>query len=202
MNERSCVAVYWDFENIHAAVLDAEDGEGTYRKCHFRPQRAVVDLGSVFDCASRYGEVAIHRAYANWQWFGKYRRPLLKRSVELVQMYQLSGAKNGADIRLALDAMEDLANHRHVGTVVVVAGDSDYVALVQKVRRRGRRVVGIGLEESCNRYWIDACDEFNLYRSIIPSAPADDQGEEQGDGDESIALVGETAVADPPGAAA
>lgn len=36
--------------------------------------------------------------------------------------------KNGADIRLAIDVIDDLSAHRHITYVLVVAGDSDYVS--------------------------------------------------------------------------
>ena len=99
------MAVYWDFENVHASVLDEIQGDGAYQRQHFKPQDRVVDLDPVIDYASGFGSVVVNRAYANWQWLGKYRGVLQSQAVDLVQMFPLSGLKNGADIRLALDGL-------------------------------------------------------------------------------------------------
>jgi hypothetical protein len=46
------VAIYWDFENVHACVLDELRGEGTYRAARFRPQEPVVDIDPVVEYAA------------------------------------------------------------------------------------------------------------------------------------------------------
>ena len=79
--------------------------------------------------------VAINRAYCNWQFFGRYRDLLLQNAMELIQLFPPGAStKNGADIRLCLDAADDIARHSHIGTVVIVSGDSDFMPLAQKIR--------------------------------------------------------------------
>jgi len=73
------VAIYWDFENVHACVLDELRGEGTYRPGRFRPQEPVVDIDSVVEYAATVGRIVVHRAYGNWQYFGRYRDELQPR---------------------------------------------------------------------------------------------------------------------------
>jgi hypothetical protein len=161
------VALYWDFENIHASVLEADQGEGTYRASFGKPQQRVVDIDSIVDHVAGLGSIVINRAYANWQWFSRYRFGLQSHAVDLVQLFPLgSGAKNGADIRLALDVMEDLNQQPHVTHVVVISGDSDFVGLAQKCRKMGKIVVGIGAG-STNKHWKAACDEFRSYRMLV-----------------------------------
>jgi hypothetical protein len=83
--------------------------------------------------------------------------------------------KNGADIRLAVDAVEDLMRHPDITHVVLVAGDSDFVPLAQSCKQLGRYVVGIGVSGSTSRALVSACDEFIDYDrlpGLIPSTPA------------------------------
>src|SRR5699024_10160118 len=74
-----------------------------------------------------------------------YRSQLVARAVDLVQLFPAAAyAKNGADIRLAVDTVEDLYLMPDITHVVIVAGDSDYVPLAQRCRRLGRNVAARG----------------------------------------------------------
>jgi len=54
-----------------------------------------------------------------------YRGQLISRAVDLVQLFPAAAyAKNGADIRLAVDAVEDMFRLPDLTNVVIVAGDS------------------------------------------------------------------------------
>ena len=79
--------------------------------------------------------------------------------------------KNGADIRLAVDAVEDMFRLPDLTHVVIVAGDSDYIPLAQRCKRLGRYVVGIGVAGASSRALAAACDEFVIYDSL-PGVPA------------------------------
>ena len=83
-------------------------------------------------------------------------------------------AGNGADIRLAVDAVEDMFRPPDLTHVVIVAGDSDYIALAQRCKRLGRYVVGIGVAGSSSRMLAAACDDFVIYDALpgVPAAPA------------------------------
>jgi hypothetical protein len=99
-----------------------------------------------------------------------YRRQLIDRAVDLVQLFTTSGTKNGADIRLSIDAVDDLLHDPAVSHIVIVGGDSDYIALAQRCKRMGRFVVGIGVTGSISRALVAACDEFSDYADL-PSVP-------------------------------
>jgi hypothetical protein len=160
-NDRPSVALYWDFENLHASLWEARQDEPYARNDNrFKVQEPLIDVQAVVDMAAALGPIAIHRAYCNWQYFGRYRDALLHNAIDLVQLFPPGGtAKNGADIRLSLDAMEDLARFPHLGTVVIVGGDSDFMPLAQKIRAAGRRVVGVGDRRSTSRHWAASCPE-------------------------------------------
>ena len=168
-NSRS-VALYWDFENLHAGVLEAKYGEGAYAKQdnRFRPQEPLVDVQALVELGASFGPIAINRAYANWQFFGRYRDALLQTAVELIQLFPPgAAAKNGADIKLCLDATEDISRFAHVGTVIIIGGDSDFMPVAQKIKAAGRTLVGIGTRRNTNRHWAKSCHEFRYYDSFV-----------------------------------
>ncbi len=55
-----------------------------------------------------YGPATIRRAYADWAEprFGRYQQALERNGIALVQIGHGPARKNGADIRMAVDAME------------------------------------------------------------------------------------------------
>lgn len=164
------VAVYWDFENLHASLSEERLGEGSYGKPdgRFKLQEPLIDVPSIMAMVAGLGPVAINRAYCNWQFFGRYREALLQCGMELIQLFPPGGsAKNGADIRLCLDVMDDLARYPHLQTVVVVSGDSDFMPLAQKLKATGRQLVGVGTQKATNRYWASSCHSFRYYESVL-----------------------------------
>lgn len=170
------VAVYWDFENLHAGVLEAKYGEGAYAKqdSRFKPQEPIVDVQALVELAASFGPVAINRAYGNWQYFGRYRDALLQTAVELIQLFPPgASAKNGADIKLCLDATEDLSRFEHIGTVIIVGGDSDFMPVAQKIKAAGRKLIGIGTRRNTNKHWAKSCHEFRYYDGLIESEPSE-----------------------------
>src|SRR6478752_799246 len=150
MSER--VAVYIDFDNV---VISR------------------VDIGAIIDYAASFGSVSLSRAYADWSVPANaaYKDELMGRALHLVQLFTASGVKNGADIRLAVDAVEDLMRDPAITHVVLVAGDSDYVPLAQSCKQLGRYVVGIGVAGSTSRALVSACDEFLDYAHLPGVTP-------------------------------
>lgn len=171
------VAVYIDFDNIVISQYDNMHGRGSFTKEKARTatgttaerlKAADVNIGAILDYASSFGPVAISRAYADWAAPAnlRYQKQLTDRAVDLAQMFTTSGTKNGADIRLAIDVVEDLFRLQDISHVVIVAGDSDYIPLAQRARRLGRTVVGIGIEGSTSSAFQKACDEFSYYGDV------------------------------------
>jgi uncharacterized LabA/DUF88 family protein len=163
------VAVYLDFDNIVISRYDQVHGRNSFQRDKAngldpeRQARATVDVGAIIDFASSFGTLVLTRAYADWSADvnAGYRGQLVARAVDLVQLFPAAAyGKNGADIRLAVDAVEDMFRLPDLTHVVVVAGDSDYIPLAQRCKRLGRYVVGIGVAGSSSRALAAACDEF------------------------------------------
>jgi uncharacterized LabA/DUF88 family protein len=167
--EDRSVALYWDFENLHASLWeDRQDDSYGKTDNRFKVQEPLVDVQAIVELAASFGPVAINRAYCNWQYFGRYRDALLQNAVELIQLFPPGGsAKNGADIKLCLDAVEDIGRFSHIGTVIVVGGDSDFMPVSQKIKAAGRTLIGIGARRSTNRHWAKSCHEFRYYESLV-----------------------------------
>jgi len=181
--DRPSVAIYWDFENIHASLMDQLRGPGTYRQSRFTNQDPVVNVAALMEFCASFGSIAINRAYGNWQWFSRYREALLQNAVELIQLFPPgAAAKNGADIKLCLDATEDMIRFPHVTTIVVIGADSDFLPVSQKIKAAGRTLVGVGIEAATNKHWARSCHEFRFYERLVAGeeAPlAEEHGESQ-----------------------
>ena len=174
------VAVYLDFDNIVISRYDQVNGRNSFQRDKAKGlepsqlSRARVDVGAILDYSSSFGTVVLTRAYADWSAGvnAEYREQLVGRAVDLVQLFPAAAYnKNGADIRLAVDAVEDMFRLPDLTHVVIVAGDSDYIPLAQRCKRLGRYVVGIGVAGSSSRALAAACDEFVIY-DALPGVPA------------------------------
>ncbi|MBH0128843.1 NYN domain-containing protein [Salinibacterium sp. NK8237] len=178
------VAVYIDFDNIVISRYNQIHGNGQFLKDKARFHNsnrvttsvignklieATVDVEAILDYASSFGTVAFSRAYADWSVpvNSSYQKQLINRAVELVQLFPLTAQmKNGADIRLSVDAMEDMFRLPDITHVVIVAGDSDYVALAQRAKTLGRYVIGIGVAGGTSDALTSSCDKFADYDSL------------------------------------
>ena len=185
------VAVYLDFDNIVMSWYDRVHGRNAYAgdrqriiadpdepEIAQRLKDATIDVGAIIDYAASFGTLVLTRAYADWPSpvNAFYRSQLVARAVDLVQLFPAAAyAKNGADIRLAVDTVEDMFRLPDLTHVVIVAGDSDYVPLAQRCERLGRFVVGVGVAGSTAKSLAAACDQFDAYDSlpgvVPPAAP-------------------------------
>ena len=125
--DRVNIAVFIDFDNI-------EIGVRTTLNEHF-------DVGTILEALKERGEVVTKIAYADWTRAGEYSRALTQHAIRLVQRNLTPGGdKNGADINLALDALEMAFTHPHINAYVIVGGDSDFLSLVEKLKQYDKKV--------------------------------------------------------------
>src|SRR5229473_5763330 len=145
--ERVNIAVFIDFDNIEIGVRTTL-GE------HF-------DVGTVLEALKERGEVVTKIAYADWTRAGEYSRALTQHAIRLVQRNLTPGGdKNGADINMALDALEMAFTHPHINAYVIVGGDSDFLSLVEKLKQYDKKVFVVGgraftsviLQRNCHEF--------------------------------------------------
>ena len=133
-------------------------------------------LSLIIDRVRQQGTIMSAKAYADWT--ASLLRPVLgdfrASAIELVQLLTSTLSKehkNTADIQLAVDALEMALSPVRPHTIVIVGGDRDYVPLVQKLKRYGIFVMGIGVEAGVSSVLTEACDSYVYYDDIVPPAP-------------------------------
>jgi uncharacterized LabA/DUF88 family protein len=160
-HERVNIAVFIDFDNIEIGVRTTL-GE------HF-------DVGIILEALKERGEVVTKIAYADWTRAGEYSRHLTQHAIRLVQRNLTPGGdKNGADINLALDALEMAFTHTHINAYVIVGGDSDFLSLVEKLKQYDKKVFVIGGRAFTSVILQKNCHEFIAYENLVrkPTAAA------------------------------
>jgi uncharacterized LabA/DUF88 family protein len=147
------IAVFIDFDNI-------EIGVKTTLGAHF-------DVGAVLEAIKERGEVVTKVAYGDWTRAGDYSRSLTQHAIQMVQRNLTPGGdKNGADINLALDALELAFTHNHINAFVIVGGDSDFMALVEKLKLYDRQVFVVGGRAFTSMILQKNCTEFIAYENV------------------------------------
>jgi uncharacterized LabA/DUF88 family protein len=124
------------------------------------------DLQPALDTLLEKGKVVFRRAYADWTRFAEATQRLHDHGVELIDVPPSTRAgKNGADVRLVIDALELAYLREHIDTFVIASGDSDFCPLAYKLRENDRTVIGMAVRESTSPLFVKACDEFVYLRA-------------------------------------
>jgi len=129
------------------------------------------DVAAVLDALKERGEIVTKFAYANWGRMEGSTRALSEHAVQMVQRDPSPrGDKNGADINLALDALEMALRHEHINAFAIVSGDSDFIALVNKLKQYDKTVFVVGGRAFTSTILQKNCHEFISYESVIDEA--------------------------------
>ena len=151
------IAVFIDFDNI-------EIGVKTTLNLQF-------DIGAVLEAIKERGEVITKVAYGDWKRSGDHGRAMAQHAVRMVQRVTTPGGdKNGADINLALDALEMAFTHSHINAFVIVGGDSDFITLVEKLKQYDRKVFVVGGRAFTSQVMQKNCTEFIAYENVVPGS--------------------------------
>lgn len=170
------IALFIDFDNIEIGVKTTLGG-------HF-------DVGAVLEAMKERGEVVTKIAYGDWTRAGDYSRSLTQHAIQMVQRNLTPGGdKNGADINLALDALEMAFTHSHINAFVIVGGDSDFMALVEKLKLYDRQVFVIGGRAFTSVILQKNCTEFIAYENLIGRRGSSSRGGASKDIKDSMPLV-------------
>jgi uncharacterized LabA/DUF88 family protein len=154
MTDRLRLAVFIDFDNIEIGVKNTLG--------------ASFDAGLVLEALKERGEVVSKMAYSDWQRAGSYSRALTQHAIRMVQRNLTPGGdKNGADINLALDALEMAFTHPHINAFVIVGGDSDFISLVEKLKQYDKKIFVVGGQQFTSVIMQRNCHEFIAYENLI-----------------------------------
>ena len=172
MEKHLKIAVFIDFDNIEIGVKSTLQRE--------------FDVSVVLEALKERGEIITKIAYANWGKLENSTRQLSEYAVQMVQRDPSPrGDKNGADINLALDALELAFTHDHINAFCIVSGDSDFIALVNKLKQYDKTVFVIGGKAFTSTILQKNCHEFISYESMLddrPSRPPREHREHRGGG--------------------
>ena len=131
MQDKLNIAVFVDYDNIEIGL------KSTLRR--------EFDVSLALDALKERGDLVAKFAYANWGRQDGATRQMAENAVQMVQRIPSPrGDKNGADINLALDALEMAFTHTHVNAFAIVSGDSDFIPLVNKLKEYGKTVFVVG----------------------------------------------------------
>lgn len=162
------IAVFVDYDNIEIGVKSTLSRE--------------FAVGVVLDALKERGQIVAKFAYANWSRQEGATRQMAENAVQMVQRIPSPrGDKNGADINLALDALEMAFTHSHVNAFAIVSGDSDFVPLVNKLKEYGKTVFIVGGKAFTSTILQQNCHEFVSYESLLDDRPTATPVREQRD---------------------
>ena len=148
------IAVFIDFDNVEIGVKSTIGGQ--------------FDIGLVLEAIKERGEIVTKIAYSDWKRAGDYSRLLTNHAIRMVQRnFTPGGDKNGADITMALDALEMCFTHDHINAFVIVGGDSDFISLVEKLKQYGRKVIVVGGRQFTSTTMQQNCHEFIAYENLV-----------------------------------
>jgi uncharacterized LabA/DUF88 family protein len=150
------LAVFIDFDNIQIGVKDTLGKD--------------FDVSLVLEALKERGEVVTKVGYGDWSRAGEHSRQMTQHAVQMVQRNVTPrGDKNGADINLALDALEMAFTRDHINAFAIVGGDSDFIALVEKLKQYDKRVFVVGGRSFTSNILQRNCTEFIAYENLLQS---------------------------------
>jgi uncharacterized LabA/DUF88 family protein len=161
------IAVFIDFDNIEIGVKSTLGVQ--------------FDIGVVLEALRERGDVVSKIAYGDWTRAGDYSRSLTQHATKLVQRNLTPGGdKNGADINLALDALEMAFTHGHINAYVIVGGDSDFITLVEKLKQYDKQIFVVGGRAFTSLVMQRNCHEFIAYENLVAPRRSADRGRQSG----------------------
>jgi len=158
MQDKLNIAVFVDYDNIEIGL------KSTLRR--------EFDVSLALNALKERGDIVAKFAYANWGRQDGATRQMAENAVQMVQRIPSPrGDKNGADINLALDALEMAFTHTHVNAFAIVSGDSDFIPLVNKLKEYGKTVFVVGGKAFTSTILQQNCHEFISFESLMSDAP-------------------------------
>jgi uncharacterized protein (TIGR00288 family) len=159
LEEKLTIAVFVDYDNIEIGVKSTLQRD--------------FDVSLALDAFKERGDIVAKFAYANWSRQESATRRMAENAVQMVQRIPSPrGDKNGADINLALDALEMAFTHEHVNAFAIISGDSDFIPLVNKLKEYGKTVYVLGGKAFTSTILQQNCHEFISYESLLSDGAA------------------------------
>ncbi len=161
------VAIFWDFEHLHQALMLDKHGDAGYKKANGRLQPKMVDIEAVMDYARSFGQVLVNEAFGNWHWMSRYRQSLLLEETSLFHVFP-EDAYAPADVfpTLVARAKQFVQDNEDVTKVVLAGMDNDYLQLIEDLKKLGCHVYGVGTDSLKDESVSEAYDEYKAYYDL------------------------------------
>ena len=133
------------------------------------------------------GEILGQYAYADWSnksvW--KIRQQISELGIkpEQAMVFRFDNSKNendknGRDMQITVDAIDIIYQNPLIECVVIASGDSDFIPLAEKLRSRGKVVIGCAYVNSTSQkfrvlchHFVDVLDLRNSNQTSEPNPP-------------------------------
>ncbi|MCB8983810.1 MAG: NYN domain-containing protein [Ardenticatenaceae bacterium] len=161
------VAIFLDLDNL---VIGAKQAKITF------------DVNLVLDKVKEKtnGRVVLRRSYGDWRQDQKLMEQLTTAGFTTQSTVRINNfSKNLADMQIVVDTMDTLVDGHQYATYVLMTGDRDFTPLVQSLRKRGKRVIGVGVKHTASRSFVGLCDEYLFYEDLLPAPNLTDEQVEQ-----------------------
>jgi uncharacterized LabA/DUF88 family protein len=107
-------------------------------------------------------QVIVMNAYADFERVGGGSLGTLYLMGIMSQNVLGTGHKNAADMQMCIDLMQLLYTRSDMDTFVLVAGDRDYIPVVQHLKRMGRRVLVAAFRDTLSGDLLEIIGESNF----------------------------------------
>jgi len=127
-----------------------------------------LDIARILNALREKGIIIMKKAYGDWQRFSQYRKTLAEYGVDLVERPSIhaGGDKNGADIQLAVEALEACLTTPFIDVFAICSGDSDFLPLINRLQAHNKKVFIIGMRKTTSSVVKRNCNEYLAYENL------------------------------------
>lgn len=161
------VSILWDIENV-------------------TPSKGASFTDGLVEMAKKLGPLSSATAFGNWR--GSLTNDLAvdlsENGFELVHIPRSAtrgkAKKDSADFALTTRAIEMVFQYPHIKTYIILTGDIDFRALLQTLKKHGKRIVIVCDVKHVSENLLEYADEYLDYRTLLPgdASEEDDDSEE------------------------
>lgn len=136
-------SVYIDFENILVSLTNVYGNPKADAQ-----SRTLEIIGKIDDFLEKRGiETIKRRAFCDWSQYPDAMNELYNMGVKSEHVKGKPG-KNSADMDLSLTVMEDVLKREDINAFVIVAGDRDYMPIVNRVKTMNKTLFLISFHDA------------------------------------------------------
>jgi len=154
MEDKLKIAVFIDFDNIEIGVKSTLQRE--------------FDVAAVLDALKERGEIVTKIAYANWDGRKARRGNWPSMLFRWCSATRRREATRTARISIWRSTRSEMAfTHDHINAFAIVSGDSDFIALVNKLKQYNKIIFVVGGRAFTSTILQKNCHEFVSYESLL-----------------------------------